>query len=250
MRWAASIAILAAVASAQTQPRFASAAIKPSEGIDGHESYFTNASKITLLNQTLKDCVRIAYDVKIAQVAGGPKWIETQRFDIEAVTGRPASDREQLAMLRALLQDRFKLALHRDSKMFPGYAMLLAKSGLKIREVEPGPGHINTRRGSLSGEAASMANLAAALSQVLNSPVIDMTEAPGVYTFGLTWNPDLVPPGSLTQDEDPDAPRSVMPDRVSTPSLFAAIEEQLGIRLDHRKIPLEVLVIDHAERPK
>ncbi len=249
MRWLAPI-LFAPIVIAQTSSRFESATIRPSQEPEGRASYFTTATKITLRNQTLKDCVRLAYDVKIAQVSGGARWVETQRFDIEATTARQVSDREEMAMLRALLLDRFKLALHRDSKMFSGYALLLAKGGLKIREVEPGPGRIGTRRGSLSGEAASMTKLAQGLSEVLNSPVIDMTETPGVFTFALTWNPDLVRPGSLTGADDPDTPPTVLPDNSPGPSLFAAIEEQLGLRLDRRKVPLEVLVIDRAERPR
>lgn len=235
--------------SLPAQPlRFQSATIKPSQDPEGRSSYFTLPGKITLLNQTLRECVRIAYDVKIAQVAGGPKWIEAQRFDIEATAARPADDREMMAMLRALLQERFRLTLHRDSKMFPGYALVVARHGLKIREVEPGPGHIDTRRGSLTGEAASMANLSQALSEVMSAPVIDMTEAAGVFTFRLQWSADLVRPGSLTADE-PDNP-TALPDSPTGPSLFAAVEEQLGLKLERRRIPLEVLVIDRAERPK
>ncbi len=246
----ASIAVLtgAAMRAQVAPPKFASATIQPSQEVDGPSRYFTDREKIIFQNQTLKDCVRIAYDVKVAQLAGGaPKWIETQRFDIDARAASVLEDREMKAMLRALLLERFGLALHGETKMFPGYALVAAKAGMKIRAVPPGPSRIGTRRGSVTGENVSMATLAQALSDVTNKPVVDQTKAPGVYTFMLEWTPDAVQPGSLTADEeDP----SVLPGMPRGPSLWSAIEQQLGLKLEGRKVPLEVMVIDQAERPR
>jgi len=200
-------------------------------------------------NQTLKDCVRIAYGVKVAQIAGGAKWMETDRFDIEAKVVRPAGENELLAMLQTLLKNRFKLELRRETKMFPGYALLVMKSGLRMHEVEPGAGHVNTNRGALTGERTSMANLATALSEVLNTPVLDMTNVAGVFDFSLRWTPDLARPRPPLSSEDSGEP-SVLPDMPEGPSLFAAVQEQLGMRLESRKAPLDVLVIERAERPR
>jgi uncharacterized protein (TIGR03435 family) len=85
-------------------------------------------------------------------------------------------------MLRALLLDRFGLKFHRETKMFPGYALVVSKTGMKIRPVAPGPSKTGTRRGAVTGEHASMASLAQALSDALNKPVIDQTAVPGVFT--------------------------------------------------------------------
>jgi uncharacterized protein (TIGR03435 family) len=250
MKWRlASIAIFAATMIAQvTSAKFESAPIKATQELEGRSRYFTDPEKLTLHNQTLKECVRIAYDVKVARVvAGGAKWIETQRFDIEAKAAFVLDDREMKAMLRALLLERFRLTFHRETKMVPGYALVVAKGGLKTREVQPGPSRMSTRRGSMTGENVSMANLVQALSDVTNTPVIDMTAVPGVFTFALEWMPDLVQPGSLTADEQEP---TVLPDMPRGPSLFGAVQEQLGLKLEGRKLPLEVLVIDQAERPK
>ena len=173
----------AAMIAQVPSPKFASAAIRSSQEVDGPSRYFTDREKIRFQNQTLKDCVRIAYDVKVAQLAGGaPKWIETQRFDIDARAASVLDDREMKAMLRALLLERFGLALHGETKMFPGYALIGGQSRHEDSAVPPGPSRIGTRRGSVTGENVSMATLAQALSDVMNKPVVDQTKAPGVFT--------------------------------------------------------------------
>ena len=176
MQWPlASVAFLAAATSlAQTaSPKFPSAVIRISEEADGASRYFTDREKLTLQNQTLRDCVRIAFDVKAARAsAGAAKWIETQRFDIDAQAASVPNDHEMKAMLRTLLLERFRLELHRETKLSPGYALVVAKGGLKLRAVEAGPSRISTRRASLTGENASMPGLAQALSDVMNMPVM------------------------------------------------------------------------------
>jgi uncharacterized protein (TIGR03435 family) len=245
-----SIAMLAgaSVIAQSPSPKFRSATIQPGQEADGPSRYFIDREKVTLQNQTLADCARIAFDVKVARLAGSaPKWIETERFDIEAHAASVLDDREMKAMLRALLLDRFGLAFHRETKMFPGYALVVAKTGLKIHPVPAGPSRVSTRRASLTGEHASMANLAQALSDVMNKPVIDQTAVPGVFNFTLEWTPELVQPGALTtDDEEP----NVLPDMPRGPSLWIAVEQQLGLKPEGRKAPLELLVIDKAERPR
>jgi uncharacterized protein (TIGR03435 family) len=251
MKWrTASIAMVAGakMVAQSGSPAFESSAIRASQEVEAPSRYFTGPLKVTLQNQTLKDCVRIAYDVKAARAAaGGPRWIETQRFDIEAKAASALDDREMKAALRALLLERFHLTLHRETRMFPGYALTVAKGGLKIREAPPGPSRISTRHGSMTGENVSLASLAQALSDLLNTPVIDMTAVPRVFTFMLEWTPDVVQPGALTAD-DPEP--NVLPDMPRGPSMSGALEDQLGLKLEKRKVPLEVLVIDQAERPR
>jgi uncharacterized protein (TIGR03435 family) len=250
MQWPiASVALLAAATSiAQpASPKFESAVIRISEEVDGASRYFTNREKLTLQNQTLRDCVRIAFDVKVARAnAGAAKWIETQRFDIDAQAASVPNDHEMKAMLRTLLLERFRLELHRETKLSPGYALLVAKGGLKLRAVQPGPSRISTRRSSMTGENASMPSLAQALSDAMNMPVIDMTAVPGVFTFTLEWTPEVVQPGALTADEEEP---NVLPDMPRGPSMSAALQDQLGLKLEKRKVPLDVLLIDRAERP-
>jgi uncharacterized protein (TIGR03435 family) len=239
---------IAAVAVGQPVRMFESATISHSDGNTGRATIATTPVKLSLQNQTLKDCLRIAYGVKVVQASGNAKWADIERFDIEAKAARPASDKELLVMLQSLLKERFRLDVHKESKMVPGYALLAAKGGVKIHEVEPGAAHVQARRGMINGERISMPNLAEALGEVLNLPVLDMTNTPGVFDFSLIWTADMVRPGQLTADE-PDEP-TAQPGGLTPASLFGALQEQLGLRLESRKVPVEVMAIDRVERLK
>lgn len=239
----------AAIVAQAPGPTFASATIRESADQDARAGYLSAPGKFALNNQTLSDCARMAYEVDVARAGGAPKWIETQRFDIEVDGARFSDEREMKAMLRALLQNRFKLALHRESKMVPGYALVAARGGLKIKGVEAGPGHINARPGSIRGERASMENLAQSLAVIMGKPVIDKTALAGVFTFSLDWVPRVVQPGALTTDDEDSDDRNVLPDPPGGPTLFLALERQLGLKLEGRKVLREILVIDRAERP-
>jgi uncharacterized protein (TIGR03435 family) len=231
---------------AQVTPTFASAYIKSNKTIETSSSYNTLPGKLNIRNKTLKDCIRLAYGVKVAQLPGGPKWAETERYDIEAAARGPAAEPQLMAMLQTLLKERFKLDFHRETRMVPGYAMTVLKTGLKLHEVEPGPGHVNLHRNSMDGQRVSMAELAQTLSDLLGTPVLDATAIPGVFDFRLTWTPHTDVPRPGLSDED--AERTVLPED-STPSVFAAIQEQFGLKLEARKAPLDVLVIDRAQKP-
>ena len=233
--------------SAQITPAFASAYIKANKTIETSSSYNTLPGKLNIRNKTLKDCIRLAYGVKIAQLPGGPKWAETERYDIEAAARGPAAEPQLMVMLQTLLKDRFKLDFHRETKMVPGYAMTVLKTGFKIHEVEPGAGHVNLHRNALEAQRVSMVNLAQTLSDLLGLPVLDATAIPGVFDFRLTWTPAIDVPRPGLSDEDPE--RAVLPELASSPALFGAIQEQLGLKLEARKAPLDILVIDHAQKP-
>lgn len=249
MRLVSAIAMVAGAAIAQTAaPQFETATIQESREFGGRSSSFTAPGKLMLQNQTLEDCARIAWDVKVARIAGGgPKWVESQHFDIDVQAAGPVDDAQMRAMLRALLEKRFKLRVHRETRTFGAYALMLAKGGLKVPPVEPGPARMSARHGFMMGESASMANLAQALSDAMNTPVVDMTATPGVFSFMLEWIADPVQPGALTAD---DQEPTVLPDLPRGPSLFAALPEQLGLKLEGRKVRLDVVIIDQAERPQ
>src|SRR5690242_13843038 len=104
----------------QVTPSFETASIKPSGDPETRSGYQTDNNRIAIQNKTLKDCIRLAYNVKVAQLSGGPKWVDTERFDIEARARGPADELRLMAMLQALLLERFKLQIHRETKMFPG----------------------------------------------------------------------------------------------------------------------------------
>src|SRR5580704_6885187 len=127
-------AITALSTFAQPVRTFESATISHSDGNLGRATIATGPNKLSLQNQTLKDCLRMAYSVKVVQTAGSAKWADVERFDIEAKSARPAVDKELMQMLQTLLKERFKLDVHKESKMVPGYALLAAKGGVKIHE--------------------------------------------------------------------------------------------------------------------
>jgi uncharacterized protein (TIGR03435 family) len=222
--------LLAAHAFAQP-PSFEAAAIKPSKEEFGHSGWDSHPGIISLRGQTLKGLICIAYHVKDSQVAGGPKWLEGDRFDINAKAEGAANDRQLLQMLQTLLADRFQLVFHHEEKVAPAYALVLAKSGLKITPVEGTNGsHSNGSKGQLTVTGMTMPGLAEALSRELKTPVVDLTETPGAYNFKLDWS---------TEGDANDLQSA----------LFAALQLQLGLKLESRKLPVDMIVVDRAEKP-
>jgi uncharacterized protein (TIGR03435 family) len=189
---------------------------------------------------TLKRCVRGAYGVEEPRILGGPKWIDEARYDIEAKAAGPAGDRELMVMLQSLLAERFKLAFHRETRALPGYALVVGKGGLKAKPSDPdADSRTSSSRVSIEAAGCTMAHLALKLSEILHLPVADFTAVPGGFDFKLEW----------TVDDMQATPPAAAPDPASGPSIFAALQGQLGLRLESRKVPAEVLVIDHAEKP-
>jgi uncharacterized protein (TIGR03435 family) len=195
--------------------------------------------------------IQIAYDLKPFQLAGAPGWAGTEQYDVQARATQPTDDRGIRAMLRTLLEDRFKLKLHRETRTLPFYALEVARKSDRLREVEseetpqarismfPNGSEMFMR---LTGEQTTMAQVSDVLTAVLlasGRPVIDRTGLRGRYIFTLDWAPDP-PPATGT------AAAASLP---SGPTLQTAIREQLGLRLSEEKGPLDVLVIEGVERP-
>ena len=201
------------------------------------------------LNVTLKRAVGLAYR-PVQEFVGGPDWINTDRFDIEgSVEGTPTQD-QMLEMLRSLLADRFKLAVHRETRQMPAYALTLARGdgslGAELHAVPPctPPPASPARRcggfavggGSLKGTGVTMTQLAAELPSATEGRyVVDRTGLSGTFDVNLTWNADALSPTTTSAE--------------SAASIFAAIQEQLGLRLVSITAPIEVIVIDRADRP-
>ena len=240
---AAGILLQAARAFGQAAPApaFEAASIKPSQDPPGSSSGITTTKgRISARNVTLKRCVRGAYGVEEPHILGGPKWVDEARYDFEAKAAGPAGDTELEAMLQSLLAERFKLSFHRETRALSGYALVVGKGGLKAKPSEPDAGsRTSSRWGVIEATGCNMAHLALKLSEVLHLPVADFTAVPGEFDFKLEWTSDDM------QAPAPDA----VPDAASGPSLFAALQEQLGLKLESRKVPADVLVIDHAEKP-
>jgi uncharacterized protein (TIGR03435 family) len=200
---------------------------------------------------TLKLLIAAAYDLNPRTISGGPPWVSSDHYDIVAVTPgevRPTHD-EQMSMLRSLLADRFKLTFHREQKVFSIYSLELAKSGPKLKPSashpdEPavvGPGVVYPQRVVLPGRNATMESFVSLLQRaILDRPVVDKTGLTGRYDFDLEWAPDEtqfggdLPPASAA---------------ATSPPLFEAIQQQLGLRLEATRGPVAALVVDTVERP-
>jgi uncharacterized protein (TIGR03435 family) len=201
--------------------------------------YFTmklNPGRLTWSNVNLRKLIVQAYGAKDFQLSG-PEWLNSEIYDI-AATMPPATSTDQvLLMLQSLLAERFQLKLHRETKEVPMYALVVGKTGLKIKEGEFGHSSTSASPGQLTAQKTPMAKLADFLSGQLGSPVMDMTGMKGFFDFTLEWAPEARPgDAGATTDSVPGA------------SIFTAVQEQLGLKLDARKGPVEMLVIDHVEK--
>jgi len=227
-------------------PAFEAASIKPSKVEPGGSSGITTRKGgISARNVTLKRCIRGAYDVQESQIVG-PKWAGEDRYDIDAKAAGPSGDSELMAMLQSLLAERFGLAFHRETRELPGYALVVGKSGLKAKRSQPdGDSRSISSRVAIDAQACSMRRLAQKLSEVIHAPVADLTGVPGEFDFQLKWTPEDM---QARPPSDGNKPGSALADLANGPSVFTALQEQLGLKLEPRKVPTEVLVIDRAEK--
>jgi uncharacterized protein (TIGR03435 family) len=224
-------ALLLAAGALGQPPTFEAATIKPSKEPSGSSHWNSHPGIIMLNGQTLKGLICLAYHVKTNQVAGAPKWLDADGFDINAKAEGPADESELLIMLRPLLAERFQLVFHHEQRIAAAYALVVAKNGLKIKPVEGAAGWTgSSSKGRISVRRITMANFADELSRQVGSPVTDLTATPGAYDFTLEWS---------TEGDASDV--------LST--LFAALQDQLGVKLEMRKLPVDGLVIDKAEKP-
>jgi uncharacterized protein (TIGR03435 family) len=189
--------------------------------------------RITITNNTLKDLIRYAYDLKDYQVFGGPGWIHSERYDIAAkADGDPGADKLR-SMLQTLLAERFGLKVHRETKAMPAYQLVVLKEGSRLRKSkEPASSlSIFRNRGQITARKTSMAQLANGLSGLLSRAVVDKTGISGSFDFTLEY-----------------APLDIETPQDSLPSIFTALQEQLGLRLEARTLSIEVLVVDEAQQ--
>jgi uncharacterized protein (TIGR03435 family) len=248
-------ALSALIASAQSQekpplsilPKFDVATVKANRSPDANNErgYWKAAKgdqvKITLRNGTLLTFIEQAFGMKEYQITG-PDWLKKERFDIVAIASHVNNDQLR-PMLQELLKERFKLEVHRESKVLPVYALVPGKSGAKIQAVKAeGDSGVWGGVGKLTVKKLSMAHFAETLSGQMDRPVLDMTGLDGVYDFTLQYTPETQP--QVTGDGQSPA----APDLAAGPSIFTALQEQLGLKLESRKAPVEILVIDHAEK--
>jgi len=202
-------------------------------------------------NLPLKLYISSAYRIKTDQVVGAPGWTETEGFDIEAQAEKPSTMEELHLMMRNLLADRFHLRFHWETKEMSMYALTVDKSGSRLtphNAANAGDPWIEQTRvmpfhAKWIATFASMDLFAFRLSAIMDRPVIDQTGLKGDYDFTLTYTMDLppnIPPNALLNGQPIDT---------TGPTIFQALQQQLGLRLEPRKGPVPVMVIDHVEKP-
>jgi uncharacterized protein (TIGR03435 family) len=261
---------LASQTPSTQKPQFEVATVKPNTSYDQRVWLDTPpGGRIVATNLTLKNLMAVAYRLPESRIFGGPNWLTGDRWDLQAKAedgiAAPTRPRDPAAvpplmlMLQSLIEDRFRLRVHRETKELPVYDLLVAKGGLRMKLSEdqtPNPAPISPRPGGpiprgvqimgigkIDGDAVPFRNFIAGLAQQLGRTVIDKTGLTGLYDIHLQWTPELAqgaagPAGDAGQSVDS-----------SSPSIFTAIEEQLGLRLQSGKGPVEVLVIDSVEKP-
>lgn len=217
-----------------------------------------------------------AFGVNPQQISGAADWLTSERYDIEAKMdpttadelSKLSEDQRRAArqrMLQGFLAERFKLKVHQETKELPIYALVVAKNGPKLREAKPGDTYPNGIKGpegksgagmmfggreGLTAQAVPIADLVRHLSLQLGRSVIDKTGLAGKYDFTLKWAPDEIQSSTFTGPESgPPGPASAALADFSGPSLFTALEEQLGLKLESEKGSVGIVVIEHVERP-
>jgi uncharacterized protein (TIGR03435 family) len=210
----------------------------------GGERYVATNAPVRLM-------IAVAYGVKADQIAGGPDWVANEGFDMDGRAGRPANIDELHVMLQNLLTERFKLQFHRETRELPIYALTVDKTGPKLKEhpfANAGEPWVETTlqqavQMKLNARSVTMNYFAFRLSQLLDRTVVDYTGLKGDFDFELNYTRDLppgIPEGATINGQTIDT---------SGPPIFAAMPKQLGLRLEPRKGPVSVFVIDSVERP-
>jgi len=272
--------VASAFAQDSPRPEFEVATIRPStlgpqDGVTA--GVRIDGAQVRCVALTLKDYVGIAYRVKLYQISG-PDWIGSDRFDISATFPAGAQTAQFTEMMQHLLEDRFQIKVHREKKDFPVYVLEVAKGGLKMQESAPDPNaedakaplnitgggsaqgvSVNLGRGSsytfgnnkFEAKRLNMTALAGNLERFVDRPIVDMTDLQGSYDFALDITDEdyrvmLIHAGvNAGVSLPPQALRLL--DGASTPSLFDAMQK-VGLKLDARKAPLDVVVVDGARK--
>jgi uncharacterized protein (TIGR03435 family) len=268
---------LASQTPAQQKPSFEVASIKPNVSGDLRVSLETQAGgRFTATNVSLKMLITNAYHVLNFQVLGGPDWINKDRWDVLAKAedgtmpstpsaGRSRSLPDSIQVLtQALIEDRFRLRMHRETRQLSVYDLVIAKDGLRMKlsedqtppaepakENAPQPfwggsisrGNLMMGPSNINARAITVSDLVGALSFLLGRTVIDKTKLAGFYDVNLQWTPDIDQPMDVF---DPTLPFPRHPDG---PSIYTALQDQLGLRLVSAKGPVPVIVIDSVQKP-
>ncbi len=237
-------------------------AIKPNKSGSGSMSWRSSDDSFEGINFSLKQLIVNAYGIRDGLISGMPAWAEGAHFDIHAKIVDPDAEaltkltpEQRQAMVASILTERFGLKVHKETKQLPVYELTVLKDGPKFKdsvavEVDPkddpaqrkgmGPGSMMTSDGQLKSVAIPLSSLVSMLASELSRTVIDKTGLAGKYDLNLKWTPDRV---AAAGTDDGQQPADV------APSLFTALQEQLGLKLVSSRGPVETLVVDHVEQP-
>jgi uncharacterized protein (TIGR03435 family) len=243
--------LMTALAAWAQGPVFEVATVKPSQSLRDGSSIRNQPGRFETVNTTLAKLIQYAVPAKDFQVVGGPGWVRDARFDIVASTGQSDSDvksqAERIARIRSrlrhLLEDRFQLQLREEQREMPVYALEVEKTGVRMKPADP-IGNVNTNGGpagsTMSGKGMTMTRLADILSGIAGRPVNDETGLSGAYDLELKYSLEMAAPDAGAPAKD---------SLVVYPSLFTALKEQLGLRLNGKKGTAPVWVVVRAEKP-
>ena len=230
---------------------------------------FLPGGKLTLQYLTMKELITVAWDLRDDYVTGGPAWLNSEHYDIVAKAVTTTPEKELRQMLQNLLIERFKLEVHHDKKVMPVYALVAGKKGARLQESAAGDAEkhsckIQTPQQRTDGlilrsficKKTGMDVLASMLPNIapayIDLPVVDLTELKGFYDFTLDWTPRGGGRGAAGRGGDApapgkagDVPTTSEPDGVT---VFDALQSQLGLKLEQRKHPMDIVVIDKVER--
>lgn len=203
------------------------------------------AARFSATGAGAKLLVMLAYDVQESQIVGGPAWLADEKWDIQAKTddGVQHTPEETRRMVQSLLRDRFALRAHREIQQRPAYVLTVTKTGPKFRPSERQSTNYRIAGGSIGLERGDLARFVQFLSSAVGQPVVDHTGFGGLYDLSLRWDDAPIPEGGLLGTDVRAAPGT------SYGSIFTAIQDQLGLRLEHQQAPVEVLVVAGIERP-
>ena len=233
------------------EPGYEVATIKPTDPDHARGGFTLQGRHVVAGNFTVEGLIKLAYNLHETQVVGGPDWIKTDHFDMDILPdheGLPSLEQAR-GIVRKLLADRFALKFHDDTKELSVYVLAVAKTGPKLTKSgadpssPPGmggpPGRMMMRNGSME-EFAQM------MQGILDRPVLDQTGLKDRYDLSLKWTPDQSQYGGRIPAQNSDNSAA---DSDTLPSLFTAIQQQLGLKLDAMKAPAKVMVIESVEKP-
>jgi len=232
--------------------QFDAVSIKPSSPDARGGGFNMSPGRLNGRNVSLSELVSFAYGLHAYQLSGDSGWMDNDHYEVVATFPAATTDARRAVMLQTMLAERFALTIHRESKEVAGYALMAGRNGAKLQAPESAQHGMLLSRSPTSGQrtlhgtSATMADMAGILADVLGKPVEDATGIAGSFDFAMEWTPDPVSEVALRKGSGPQEPP---PGEQTGPSIFTALQEQLGLKLETKKLPVEAIAIDHAEKP-